>query len=315
MVDKKKNLHEDDEDFEVVEMAEDDEGEEHDDHELRAEDGDDDRLEDDQRDAQDEGTDGSETNARQLRRKRQKERQKESIRKTREENAVLLRKLMEAESRLAALETRNVQVDTQTADQRYNWAVQQMRQAEQQLKEAFETGDGEKAIQAQRLREQSVRQAAEAEQLKKQLAAPQQNNQSILDPLTENYAQQWMRKNSWFDPNGKDEDSAIARAVDEAWAQEAQRKGISPSSEQYWDELDERVKRRLGKDDVERKPKKQVPPVTGRGDSARASTGKEQVYLSPDRIKALKDANLWDDPETRKRYIKQFRDYDRQAQR
>ena len=312
MVDKKKDIHEDDEDFEVVELTEDDQD---DDNELRAEDGDDDRLEDDQREAQDDGSDGSEVNARQLRRKRQKERQKESMKKTREENAVLLRKLMEAESRLAALETRNVQSDTQTAEQRYNWALQQMRQAEQQLKEAFETGDGEKAIQAQKLREQSLTAAREAEELKKQLTTQKTPSNSVLDPMTETYAQQWMRKNSWFDPNGKDEDSAIARAIDEAWSQEAQRRGISPSSEQYWDELDERVKRRLGRDDADRKPRKAAPPVTGRGDTSRASTSDNKVYLSPDRIKALKDANLWDDPETRKRYIKQFRDYDKQAQR
>lgn len=317
MVDKKKDIHEDDEDFEVVELTEDDQDNDQEDNELRAEDGDDDRLEDDQREAQDEGTDGSEVNARQLRRKRQKERQKESMKKTREENAILLRKLIEAESRLAALETRNVQSDTQTAEQRYNWALQQMRQAEQQLKEAFETGDGEKAIQAQRLREQSVAAAREAEEFKKQLTTQQTpSNQSVLDPMTETYAQQWMRKNSWFDPNGKDEDSAIARAIDEAWSQEAQRRGISPSSEQYWDELDERVKRRLGRDDADRKPRKSSPPVTGRGDSSRPSTSSDnKVYLSPDRIKALKDANVWDDPELRKRYIKRFREYDRQNAR
>lgn len=318
MANKQKELFDDDDDFEIVELKEDDGDDEADQEHLAdaGDDGEDERLEADQHDAQDEGTDGQEVNARQLRRKRQKERQKESMKRTREENAILLQKLAAAEERLQALETRNVQSDAQTAEQRYNYAMQQIRAAEQQLKEAFETGDGEKAIQAQRLREQSTIAAREAEELKKKLSNPQLQSKSVMDPMTETYAQQWMRKNPWFNPAGTDEDSAIARAIDEAWANEARTKGISPASEQYWDELDARVNRRLGKDDGERKPRKSAPPVTGRGDSSRPSTSSDnKVYLSPERIKALKDANVWDDPALRKRYIKRFQEYDRQNAR
>lgn len=317
MADKQKQLFDDEDDFEVVELKEDDGDDESDQENLSDARDEDDRLESDQHDAQEEGTDGSEVNARQLRRKRQKERQKESMKRTREENAILLQKLAAAEERLQALETRNVQSDAQTAEQRYNYAMAQIRAAEQQLKEAFETGDGEKAVQAQRLREQSAVAAKEAEDLKKKLSNPQlQGKTSVMDPMTETYAQQWMRKNPWFNPSGADEDSAIARAIDEAWANEARGKGISPSSEQYWDELDARVNRRLGRDDGERKPRKSAPPVTGRGDSSRPSTSSDnKVYLSSERIKALKDAGVWDNPETRKRYIRRFQEYDKQNAR
>lgn len=319
MADKQKQLFDDEDDFEIVELKEDDGDDEADQEHLSdaRDDGDDDRLEADQHDAQEEGTDGQEVNARQLRRKRQKERQKESMKRTREENAALLQKLAAAEERLQALEHRNIQSDAQTAEQRYNYAMAQIREAEQRLKEAFETGDGEKAIQAQRLREQSVTAAREAEELKKKLANPQlQSKSSVMDPMTESYAQQWMRKNPWFNPAGSDEDSAIARAIDEAWANEARGKGVSPASEQYWEELDERVRRRLGRDDGERKPRKSAPPVTGRGDSPRPSTSSDnKVYLSSERIKALKDAGVWDNPETRKRYIRRFQEYDKQNAR
>lgn len=319
MATEKKQILDDEEDFEVVELKEDD-GDDESDQEFSAndrDDEDDERLEADQHEAQDEGSDGQEVNSRQLRRKRQKERQKESIKRTREANAILLQKLAAAEERLMALENRNVQSDAQTADQRYNIALQQFKIAEQQLKEAFETGDGEKASQALRLRESSAVAAREAEELRAKLTNPQlQSKQSVMDPLTETYAQQWMRKNPWFNPAGTDENSAIARAIDEAWANEARGKGINPSSELYWEELDERVRRRLGKDDADRKPRKSAPPVTGRGDSSRPSTsGDNKVYLSPERIKALKDANVWDDPEARKRFIKRFQEYDRQNAR
>ena len=291
---------ENDDEFEVVELEE-----EQDDDE-------DDRLETEQRDAQDEGEDGSEDNVRQQRRKRQKQRQKENMRKTREENAILLRELAEAKERLAALETRNVQSDAQTAEMRYNQALNAVKHAEAQLKEAFETGDGDKAIAAQRLREQNLQAAKEADELKRRLTDPQlRETKPNLDARTERLAKEWMQDNPWFNPAGKDEDSVIARAVDEAWAEEARQKGITPSSEEYWDELDVRVKRRL-ESVADRNRRKAPPPVTGRGEYSPRAGNKEQITLSPARVKALKDANLYDDLATRKHFAKVYAAYDRQ---
>lgn len=312
MADPKKATNDEfDDDIEIIVEGE-DEGQ--DDAHLSDEDDDEDeRPESDQREAQDEGEDGDEVNARQLRRKRQKQRQKETMKKTREENAALLRELTEAKQRLAALETRNIQSDAQTAEQRYNAALQQIQAAESQLKEAFETGDGDKAIKAQRLREQAVRVAQEADDLRKRLNNPQlQQKTPALDSRTENYAQRWMTENPWFNPSGEDEDSSIARAIDEAWAREAQRQGISPASEEYWDELDARVKRRLAKPDQSAdRQRRKGPPVTGRGEgSSRASTS-EKFFLSAERKDALVKAGVWDDPEKRKSYIRRFQEYDR----
>ena len=304
MNDKKRQIidesDENEDDIEIIELDDD------------QDDGDDDRLESDQRDAQDEGEDGSEENLRQQRRKRQKQRQKENMRKTREENLILMRELAEAKERLAALESRNVQSDAQTAEMRYNQAVAAVQRAEEQLKEAFETGDGDKAIKAQRLREQGLQTAKEADELKRRLTDPSlRESGPSLDARTERLAKQWMQDNPWFDPAGKDEDSVIARAVDEAWAEEARRSGVKPSSEEYWEELDVRVKRRLD-GAADRNKKKTPPPVTGRGEYSPRSGNKEQYYLSPQRIEALKKANLYDDPATRKRYAKIYAEYDRQ---
>lgn len=318
MVDKKKVTELDQDIDNDIEIIEEDDAKENSELEADAADSDaddeDDRLESDQRDAQDEGEDGDEVNARALRRKRQKQRQKEMIKKTRDENAALIRELQEAKQRLAALETRNIQNDALTAEQRYNAALQQIQLAEAELKEAFETGNGDKAIKAQRMREQAVRAANDAEEIRKRLSNPQlQQREPSLDTRTASLAQQWMSENSWFDPNGKDEDSVIARAIDEAWASEAQRRGISPSSEDYWDELDARVKRRLGQaEPAERERRKAPPPVTGRGEgSPRASTS-EKFFLSAERKQALVQAGVWDDPEKRKAYIRRFQEYDRQ---
>ena len=305
MIDKQRQTieeqDENDDDIEIIELEEEHDG-----------DDEDDRLESEQRDAQDDGSDGGEENLRQQRRKRQKQRQKENMRKTREENLVLMRELAEAKERLAALESRNVQSDAQTAEMRYNQAVAAVKHAENQLKEAFETGDGEKAVQAQRLREQNLQAAREADELKRRLTDPQlRETKPNLDARTERLAKEWMQDNPWFNPSGKDEDSVIARAVDEAWAEEARQKGITPSQDEYWDELDVRVKRRL-EGVADRNRKKAPPPVTGRGEYSPRAGNKEQFYLSPERIKALKDANLYDDPVQRKRFAKIYAEYDRQ---
>jgi len=311
-MDRRKNQIDEADDQEELDFMEESDAPDEEDRRLMAEDGDDDRLEDDQRESQDAATDGDEANSRAARRKRQKERQRESMKKTREENEILLRELRTAQERIAALETRNLQVDSKTAEITYANALADIQRAEAQLKEAFETGDGDKAIKAQRLREQSLAQARDAEELKRRVTNPQPQ-QNLLDPLTDQYAKRWMRENPWFDPAGQDEDSAIARAIDEAWSREAAQKGITPQSERYWNELDERVKRRLGQDEVERKPRKSAPPVTGRGEYSPRPATKDNDTLTKERIDALKALNVWDNPEQRKKYIAAYRDYDRQS--
>lgn len=312
MVDpKNRNENDLDDDIEIIVEGE---GEDQDLDAVDADDDEDDRPESDQREAQEEGEDGDEVNARQLRRKRQKQRQKETMKKTREENAALLRELQEAKQRLAALETRNIQSDAQTAEQRYNAALQQVQMAETQLKEAFDTGDGEKAIKAQRLREQAMRVAQDADELRKRLNNPQlQQKAPDLDARTQNHAQQWMTENPWFNPSGTDEDSVIARAIDEAWASEARQRGVSPASEEYWDELDARVKRRLGKTEpAADRQRRKGPPVTGRGEGNSRTSTTEKFYISAERKKALQDAGVWDDPVKRKPFIDRFIAYDKE---
>lgn len=311
-MDKRKAQLKENDDQEDFDFAEENDSVNEDDLRLmESDDGDDDRLEDDQREAQDAATDGDEANSRAARRRRQKERQRESMKKTREENEILIRELRAAQERIAALENRNLQVDTKTAETTYAAALAEIQRAEAQLKEAFETGDGDKAVNAQRLREQSLARAREAEELKRRITNPQPQ-QNLLDPLTDQYAKRWMRDNPWFDPAGQDEDSAIARAIDEAWSREAAQKGITPQSERYWEELDERVKRRLGQDEAERKPRKSAPPVTGRGEYSPRPTTKDNDTLTQERIQALKALNVWDNPEQRKKYIAAYKQYDRQ---
>lgn len=303
MVDDKKAALSEDDDIEIIE------------EDGSPDDGDEDeRLEADQREDDDDGehddTPGAD-NSRRARRKRARERQKTFAKQSKEKIAFYERQLAEAHERLMALEARNVQSDAQTAEAQLRQAQAQVQRAENELKEAVETGDGERVLKALRLRDEAAVRVQAADELRKRLNNPQLQQKASLDPQTENHAQQWMAENPWFDPNGTDEDSVIARAIDEAWAQEARKRGINPSSVDYWDELDARVKRRLGQADADRSRRRATPPVTGRGDTSRPSTRKERVYVTPERKKALQDAGVWDDPELRKRYLRRYAEYDR----
>lgn len=303
MVDDKKAALSEDDDIEIIE------------EDGSPDDGDEDeRLEADQREDDDDGehddTPGAD-NSRRARRKRARERQKTFAKQSKEKIAFYERQLAEAHERLMALEARNVQSDAQTAEAQLRQAQAQVQRAENELKEAVETGDGERVLKALRLRDEAAVRVQAADELRKRLNNPQLQQKPSLDPQTENHAQQWMAENPWFDPNGTDEDSVIARAIDEAWAQEARKRGINPSSVDYWDELDARVKRRLGQADADRPRRRATPPVTGRGDTSRPSTRKEQVYVTPERKKALQEAGVWDDPELRKRYLRRYAEYDR----
>lgn len=303
MVDDKKAALSEDDDIEIIE------------EDGSPDDGDEDeRLEADQREDDDDGehddTPGAD-NSRRARRKRARERQKNFAKQSKEKIAFYERQLAEAHERLMALEARNVQSDAQTAEAQLRQAQAQVQRAENELKEAVETGDGERVLKALRLRDEAAVRVQAADELRKRLNNPQLQQKPSLDPQTENHAQQWMAENPWFDPNGTDEDSVIARAIDEAWAQEARKRGINPSSVDYWDELDARVKRRLGQADADRPRRRATPPVTGRGDTSRPSTRKEQVYVTPERKKALQEAGVWDDPELRKRYLRRYAEYDR----
>jgi hypothetical protein len=130
-------------------------------------------------------------------------------------------------------------------------------------------------------------------------------------------AANWMERNSWFNPDGKDLDSKIAKQVDETLTSE----GWDPNSPDYWDELDNRLQKYVshrynGKTDEN--PNQRSKPrgiVTGSGrESASRAGGKNTFTLSPEQVRAMKDAGFWDDSEKRNKMIKRYAAEARQSQ-
>ena len=183
--------------------------------------------------------------------------------------------------------------------------------AKQKIKEATETGNGELLTSAQEMWYEAKKQFESLEGLKRQsVQQPQQQTIQAPDPMVQRYATNWMSDNPWYDPNGRDPDSKIALTIDNAMAEE----GWNPKTQEYWEELDNRLAkylphRYIGEVETSVNPTTRRPRnvVTSSGrESAASSGGKNTFTLTPDQVRAMKDAGMWDDPEKRAKMIRRY---------
>ena len=246
------------------------------------------------------------TKRRQLQ-KQAKERSQRELEYLRQQNAAM-------EARLRAVEGNTLSQQAQSIDQQYQRALYEAQQAETIIARAVEAGNGDDVSVALRLRDEAKERAQQlgmakqqAEQYAQQAAQPQ------ADPRVVDYAKQWLDANPWYNPQGRDEDSAVTKAIDNALAAE----GWNPSSEEYWHELTRRVASRIGGDDDaparnQAAPRRKAPPTGTTREHAPVST-KNEVVVTAERKQAMIDAGVWDDPSARQRYLKAYRDYDSSA--
>lgn len=264
---------------------------------------------------QGESTELSERESIAARRREERRRKKEAAK---EREATLRRELAardtvinELRARQDAFERRNVGNDLAQLENTKRQLVQAYSYFKDQIRVATEAGNGtavadatEKMLQAQRKFDE-VTQYENA--FKRQQAAPQP-----LDPRLASHAQKWMSQNKWYDTTGKDPDSRIALTLDQQLSEE----GWDPTTEDYWKELNARVKKYLPHRVGSSKISSQSKPRSTVAGSGRESSGTQKgtYRLSPERVNALKEAGLWDDPTKRADAIKRFREYDKQNQ-
>ena len=183
--------------------------------------------------------------------------------------------------------------------------------AKQKIKEATETGNGDLLTQAQEMWYDAKKQFESLEGLKKHsVQQPQHQTIQAPDPMVARYAGDWMSENPWYDPNGRDSDSKIALTIDQTMAEE----GWNPKSQEYWEELDNRLAkylphRYIGEVEKSVSPSTRRPRniVTSSGrESASSSGGKNTFTLAPEQVRAMKDAGMWDDPDKRAKMIRRY---------
>lgn len=182
--------------------------------------------------------------------------------------------------------------------------------AKQKISEATAAGNGELLTAAQEMWFEARRQYESLDALKKKVVQqPKQRTIQAPDPALQKHANAWMSANSWYDPNGKDPDSKIALAIDQAMGEE----GWNPRTAEYWEELDNRLQKYLPHrytDVVSEKPRTTSRPrnvVTGSSrENAVSSGGRNTFTLAPEQVRAMKDAGMWDDPEKRAKMIRRY---------
>lgn len=249
---------------------------------------------------------------------------KELIRKTNQEKDLRLQQLQreneEFKRRLSQLE-RNTKAEHITRiDKNIEDAQVQLEYAKMKLAEATSNNDGQAMVEAQTLWHnaqdqvrnlQGLRQRADAE-----LRQPQQQQAPQIDPVIQRNAAQWMKRNSWYNPSATDPDSRVAKSIDEQMSSE----GWDATDPDYWEELDSRLQKVLphryneSNDDDSRQVRRPRNVVGSSGREASAAyggTNRTQFVLSPERVKAMKDAGAWDNPERKAKMIKNFIAFDR----
>lgn len=244
--------------------------------------------------------------ARRARRRAKKELAKRTSQEKDQRLALLQRQNEELMERLSAVERKTHSSDLARLDKAIEDEQMRFEYAKTKIKQATEANDGESMIRAQEAMYESRQKLEAMKNIKQKVAESSVQQKSNIDPRIQKYANKWLTDNPWYDNQGKDLDSAIAKMIDERLIQD----GWDPATPEYWDELDERLQNRLPhrynrnrRESSERRPRSFV---TSSERETGGASGRNTFTLTPEQVRAMKDAGLWDDPEKRNRMIKRY---------
>jgi len=187
------------------------------------------------------------------------------------------------------LKSRVKTLDTNYSSEYEGRVTSQLDAAKRAFKEAYEAGDVDKMAEAQQLmskitidqerlrvyREQAEREVPVAQE-------PQQQQQQAQRPAAPDpKAQGWAEKNEWF---GTDERMTTAAFI--THRELVDDEGFDPSSDEYYDELDKRMRRDFPhKFAVQNQSKPAAQPAqTVAGASRKPTTGRKSVKLSNSQV-------------------------------
>lgn len=236
----------------------------------------------------------------------------------------------ELERRFSGVEQRMLRTEYGSLEAQIAEVDANLRKADEVYAKAIEVAAGADAAEAQNIkmqllgqrnalvgRQQQLQQAARQQQQPRNAAPP------APDPDVVRNAQRWFAKNPWANERG--EDALVARAIDQAVVDD----GFDPKSPEYWQELDARLARRLphryarggAVDDGNREERTESRQRTEqrRDPPPRMPSGGQQalkpneVWVSPERKRAMQEAGVWDDVKARNRMLKRYAQYDREA--
>lgn len=232
----------------------------------------------------------------------------------------LKRELASRDAVINDLSTRVASVEKQSVGSQMAQVDVAIKEAEQYYnhfkhvnQQAIEQANGAAAVDAQEKMFAAQQRYNMLQNAKKQMTQQQVQKPQPLDPRMQQYAEGWMAENKWYDPSGQDMDSDIVLKLDDRLVQE----GWDPKTPEYWEELSARTKKYLphrfnsSYNKLQGNPSgKTRVPVSG-GSSNTSGAPKGTYRLSAERVKALKEAGVYDDPVKRADAIKRFQEFDK----
>lgn len=236
---------------------------------------------------------------------------KDLVRRTSEEKdqrlQMLQRQNQELQERLSVVERKTHSSDLARLDKAIEDEELRFRYAMQKMQQATTAGDGRAMAEAQEMWYETRRKIEALRNLKQRASQVTQQQQGAANPKVTRLANGWMERNDWYDPSANDEDTAIAKVIDRKLTEE----GWDPAAEDYWQELDRRLQKRLPHrytDSNDDSPRRSRPRsvVTGSGREFGGGSSRSTFVLSPEQVRAMKDAGMWDDPQARAKMIKRY---------
>lgn len=251
--------------------------------------------------------------------RREERKLKKELAKQREASAkhkisALERRNEELAKRLAAVESAAASFQFAQVDKAIEDEATRVEYAKMKLLQASQSNDAAGQVEYLEQLQEAKTRLAQMQAYKKhqveQAKRPKQNVPNEVSRTVQKNAESWLAKNKWYDPNAKDTDSRIAKLIDNEIAAE----GWDPADPEYWDELDNRLSARLPHRYAAKtggSVRRANPTQSGRTANPSA-TPANTIRLSPERVRAIKEAGAWDDPAARNRMIKAYMAYDKQ---
>ncbi|NBV72228.1 MAG: hypothetical protein EBR60_09360 [Burkholderiaceae bacterium] len=221
-------------------------------------------------------------------------------------NAELAERLIKLENTAASYQFAQIDKAIEDEATRVEYAKMKMLQAAQENDAAGQVEYLEQLTDAkQRLQQAQYYKKQQIEQAK----APKQNVPTPIAEEVQRNATQWLKKNSWYDPQARDTDSRIAKVIDQELAAD----GWDPSDSEYWEELDNRLSARLPHRYTSKggQQTRRAGPTASSRVANTTSAKPGTITLSRERVQAIKDAGSWDDVEKRNKMIRAYASYDR----
>jgi len=262
--------------------------------------------------------------------KRRREAQRQRENELRGQNASLQQTVQDLVGRLQQVEQRTSTIDVARLDEELRGAAYAANAWKAEFEAAVAKADGPGAAAAMEQMQKAQREGERLFATKQAfIRSVQQPQQRGIHPEVQKRVDTWRARHSWYNPANPDLDTRIALAVDADVAKD----GFNPATDEFWEELDRRLSSKLPErytDDGDSfsgastaaggransaggsrsSPPNRRVPASG-GGSAGGST-QASFTLSAERVQALKDAGMWNDPKKRETAIRNFMQYDRQ---